>query len=159
MLLRLVLRLTMALQLGESQTILLAGVSLMTLEIKPQAGETLPPIPSSLVGESQSNYHRQVTAVPVGMTAVDMEVKVPFSPSQVQSLCKTVGETKRVLWLPLVTQAGRMMKKEEECGTAQAPREAGHRGDRGATAGGIRAMLGRSPATRWVTGFRGPEDG
>lgn len=59
-----------------------------------------------------------------------------------------VGETKRALWLPLVTQAGRMMKKEAECGTAQAPREAGHPGDREAMAGGIRAMLGRSRATR-----------
>lgn len=63
-----------------------------------------------------------------------------------------VGETKRALWPPLVTQAGRMMKKEVECGTAQAPREAVHRGDREAMAGGIRAMLGRSPPTRWDTG-------
>lgn len=70
--------------------------------------------------------------------------------SKVQSLCKTVGETKRALWLPLVTQAGRMKKKEVECGAAQAPREAVHRGDREAMGGGIRAILGRSPATRLV---------
>lgn len=64
------------------------------------------------------------------------------------------GETKRALWPPLVTQAGRMMKKEAECGTAQAPREAVRHGDREAVGGGIRAMLERNPATRWVTGVK-----
>lgn len=78
--------------------------------------------------------------------------------SQVQSLCKMDGETKRALWPPLVTQAGRMMKKEVECGTAQAPREAVHHGDREAMEGGIRAMLGRNPATRWVAGGRNSSD-
>lgn len=78
--------------------------------------------------------------------------------SQVQSLCKMDGETKRALWPPLVTQAGRMMKKEVECGTAQAPREAVHHGDREAMEGGIRALLGRNPATRWVTNVKNSSD-
>lgn len=69
---------------------------------------------------------------------------------QVQSLCKMAGETKRALWQPHVTQAGRMRRKVAACGTALAPREAGHRGGRGAMVAGVRATLGRSPAARWV---------
>ena len=38
------------------------------------------------------------------------------------------------------------------CGTALGPREVGRLGDREATGAGDRATLGRSPATRWVTG-------
>ena len=38
------------------------------------------------------------------------------------------------------------------CGTAPAPREVARLGDREATGAGDRATLGKSPATRWVTG-------
>ena len=62
------------------------------------------------------------------------------------------GGTKRALWLPRVTQAGRMRRREAACGTALAPREAARLGDREATVAGDRATLGRSPAARWVTG-------
>lgn len=63
-----------------------------------------------------------------------------------------VGGTKRALWLPRVTQAGRMRRREAACGTAPAPREVARLGDREATGAGDRATPGRSPATRWVTG-------
>ncbi len=62
------------------------------------------------------------------------------------------GGTKKALWRPHVTQAGRMRRREVACGTAPAHREAAHLGDREATEAGDRAMLGRSLATRWVTG-------
>lgn len=62
------------------------------------------------------------------------------------------GWTKRALWLPRATQAGRMTRREAACGTALAPREAAHLGAREAMGAGDRATLGRSPATRWVTG-------
>lgn len=102
---------------------------------------------------------KHLLIISVSLTAVnDVEIhSSSFShPSlvQVQSLCKMDGETKRARWPPLVTQAGKMMKKEVECGTAQAPREVFHRGGREAMGGGIRAMLGRNPATRWVTGVK-----
>lgn len=61
------------------------------------------------------------------------------------------GGTKRALLLPHGTQAGRMMRREVECGTAQAPREAVHLGDKEAMGAGVKALLGRSPATRCVT--------
>lgn len=61
------------------------------------------------------------------------------------------GGTKRALWLLHVTQAGRMRRREAECGTAPAPREAARLGDKEAMGAGDRAMLGRSPATRCVT--------
>lgn len=75
-----------------------------------------------------------------------------FFPWQVQSLCKMAGGTKRALWQPHVTQAGRTRRRQVACGTPPAPKEAAHLGDREATGAGVRATLGRSPATRWVPG-------
>lgn len=62
------------------------------------------------------------------------------------------GGTKRALWLPRATQAGKMTRREAACGTAPAPREVARLGDREAMGAGDRATLGRNPATRWVTG-------
>lgn len=61
------------------------------------------------------------------------------------------GGTKTSLWPPRAIQAGRMMRREVACGTALAPREAARLGGREATGAGDRAMLQRSPATRWDT--------
>lgn len=70
---------------------------------------------------------------------------------QVQRLCKMAGGTKRALWQPHVTQAGRMRRKVAACGIVLAPREVGLLGDREAMVAGVRATLGRNPAVRWVT--------
>ena len=61
------------------------------------------------------------------------------------------GGTKRALFQLRVTLAGRMRRREEACGTAPAPREVAHLGDREAMGAGDRATLRRSPAIRWVT--------